>query len=256
MLDRQARRELDSRGIEITADDVSRERAYLSQSIARSAGVSQSQAIELVAQIRRSRGLGDVRFEKLAERNAILRRLVRDEVIVDDAGVQQAFENRHGPKHVVRLIVVSTSNEAGRALDRLRGGQGSGPEPFGEVAGEVSIDPTKFRGGYLDPLSLADPTYPAALRQTISRLQPGEVSQPVAIEEGYAIVKLEKIEPPSGVSIEQARPGLEQEVRLVRERVLMDRLAGRLLESTNVTVFDRSLEWSWRARRQSPGQAR
>jgi len=65
-------------------------------------------------------------------------------------------------------------------------------------------------------------------------------------------VLVEHVLPRSGVPIEQAAASLREDVRLRQERLLMDRLARRLLESAAVRVLDPALNWSWRSRAPGP----
>ena len=51
------------------------------------------------------------------------------------------------------------------------------------------------------------------------------------------------------VTLEQVRPQLERLVRLDQERLLMDRLARRLLQRATVMVIDGALRNSWDTRR-------
>ncbi len=113
---------------------------------------------------------------------------------------------------------------------------------------EMSIDQSRFRGGLQEPMSPADPETPAAIRQTLSRLNQGEISMPIAVDGAFAIVKLEEKLPGSGPGFDAVRADVEAEIRLVRERVLMEQTARRLLGASAPTIFDAGLEWSWRVR--------
>jgi tetratricopeptide (TPR) repeat protein len=83
----------------------------------------------------------------------------------------------------LRIIVVSTQEEAQRIADRLKNG-----EDFAVLAKEKSSDPTADSGGYmgtLDPSSLR-----TELKDALSGLSPGQTSPIVHIPEGYAILKV------------------------------------------------------------------
>ncbi len=51
-----------------------------------------------------------------------------------------------------------------------------------------------------------------------------------------------------GADLEAERPTLERLVRLNQERLLMDRLARRLLTNTTLTIYDDALHESWNRR--------
>lgn len=249
-LDRAVAAELERRRISVRDADLARERALLAESVASAARAGPDEVEDLVARVRRQRGLGDARFAALLRRNAGLRRLIADEVVITPDDVRQAYEVRHGERRRVRLIVTATDRKAAEALSRVRPGAGREPESFGEVAAELSVDPSAVRGGIVEPISPADPTYPLAVRKAIAALDVGQVSDPIAIENGFVIARLEEVLPPSGRTYEEAAAEVEAEVRLVRERILMDRLASRLIASSRVLVMDGALDWSWRARRE------
>lgn len=248
-LSRQVERELAARGLRVGDAEIAEERRHLAESIARATGSAADDTERLIQGVRRSRGLGDRRFAELLRRNAMLRRLVADEVSISEDDLRQAHAMRYGPRLRARLIVSPTRQQAAEALRRvLPAEQGGAGEPFAEVAATESTDPSRFRGGLLEPISAVDPTYPAAVRQTLSGMTPGQISPPIAIEEGFAIVRLEGIEERTGPPLASVRQELEAETRLVRERVLMDRLAARLVATAPVTIFDDPLEWGWRNR--------
>jgi hypothetical protein len=70
---------------------------------------------------------------------------------------------------------------------------------------------------------------------------------PLAIDNGYAVVKLEqKLTSPSGApGMESVRADLEREVRVRQERLLMARLARRLLDEARLSIVDPGLRGAW-----------
>lgn len=230
-------------GLTIDEAAVRNEAQLLRDTLSQSVGLSADDATALVSNVRAARGLGDKRFRLLLERNAKLRALVRPDVKLTEEDLQQAFLARHGPKYSVRIIVVPTQTKAGDIRARAAGG-----ESFIDLAVRESSDPSAQRGGLLDPFTIADPQLPVALRQTVGTMNAGDISNPIIVENGFAVAKVEQVIPGSGMTYESVRDSLVAEVRLVRERVLMERYAGRLLGSAQVTVFDRDLDWAWRNR--------
>jgi hypothetical protein len=245
-LDRMLGAELRRRGVSISGEDVARERVLVIEAITRDAATTPDDTERLLESVRRSRGLGPHRFERLLERTAKLRRLVADEVEILPEELRQAYEMRHGARYRVRAAVFPGERSAAQAHEELTAAAAEHRSArFGEIAAQRSIDPSAQRGGMLEPISPADPAYPSSIRQAMPRLQPGELSGVLAVDRGYAVVLLEEIIPADHTPYEQAAPLLETDVRLRRQRVLMDDLARRLLREANVTVNDRSLGWSW-----------
>lgn len=242
-VDRLAAREMENRRLKLDPGAIEQEEALLVEAMRTASGVGETQSGEVIERIRRTRGLGTTRYRAMLTRNAMLRRLVRDEVSVTPDDIQQAFEIRYGQKYQTRLIVTRTEREAGDALARVRGG-----ERFADVATSVSIDTSRLRGGAIGAISPADPSFPLVIRRAITATAPGVPSPVIGTEQTFAIVLVESVVPPVGEKLETVSASLEREVRAVRERAAMDRLASQLLRSTNITVLDPSLEWSWRAR--------
>ncbi len=236
VIDRILKAELASAGITLTADDVERERSLFYESLNPDTDVS----ARLARELRARQGLGRARFDALLRRNAGLRALVRDQVRVTDESLRRTHEILHGPRRQARLMTLPGLLEAQSAIERVRSG-----EFFGEVAAELSTDSSAARGGLLEPVSRADPSYPEALREAIWGLDPGEVSPPVFLGQQYAVVTLVREVSGDGVTMEQAGPQLERQVRLSQERILMEQTARRLLSQATVTIIDESLKEGW-----------
>src|SRR5690606_35571661 len=92
-----------------------------------------------------------------------------------------------------------------------------------------------------------DDAYPQAIRSALARLEPGQVSEPVSVEGGFAVLRLEESIPASDVPLESVRDDLEDRVRLRAERAMMDRLARELIAQTPVVILDGDLDRVWKA---------
>lgn len=248
-------------GISIRPDMVSQERRLLAETLAGVAGVNDDETEVLIERVRASRGLGPVRFSALLERNAGLRALARHadgETLsrVSDDELQQAYAIKHGERFRSRLILVPDAASAAAVLRRVRPEDGGAPEEFALVAAQTSLDPTASRGGLLDPISPEDPSYPLAFRRALTSLSPGQVSDPISVTwpdratngttQGLAIVQAVERVSYAAPSLDTVRDSLTREIRLVRERAAMDRIARELTAQgmRETTVLDDALEWS------------
>jgi len=96
---------------------------------------------------------------------------------------QQAPANPDAAKLTVRIIVVGTSDEAGRVLQRVKNG-----EAFAAVARAVSIDPSARSGGLLGAVD------PSTLRGDVQRalqgLPIGQFSPVVQVATGFAVLQV------------------------------------------------------------------
>lgn len=254
VLDRLLAEQTAARGIVITPADTRAERELLLNAIARDARANPDGAERLLDSVRRSRGLGEVRFAALLDRNARLRRLVAPSISVSDEEVAQAFQMLHGPRYRARVIVVPTHQLAAALRDRLLADEANIRANFIALAASESVDPSGARGGAIDPISPVDPQYPASVRDAAAALAPGKVSAVLPVDQGFAVLLLEEAIPPDGVTLDAVSDTIRTEVRLRRERLAMEDLARRLLKSAQITIPDRSLEWSWRGARAGLGE--
>ncbi len=252
VLERMLERECRARGIEITPRELATERELLAQALVitgAAPGQDRAAAERVLAQVRRERGLGEVRFAALLRRTAMMRALVQTEVAITPEAIQRAYEVRYGERFRVRLITVGSAREAMRLIERLRTG-----EPFDALAMEVSTDVSSVRGGLIEPISPEDPSWPQALREALRTMTVGEVrGSPVALETGFAVLRLEERLAPATdrPSPEVVRADLEQEVRVRQERLLMNRLARRLIAEAPLSVVDTELRRAWELRREA-----
>lgn len=244
VLDLRLERRCARAGIVIGDAALAREEALIERAIV-GAGVAPNSedADRLLERVRRERGLGELRWADLIRRNAMLRALIEPASAPTDSELQRAYATRYGERHVVRLVTSPTLEEATRISELARGGT-----DFAELATRFSTDVSASRGGLLGPMSTSDESYPHAVREAVARLHPGEVSGAVALEEGFAVVRLDRVTPPKADAppIDAVRGQLAEEARLRRERILMSELATRLRAGADeVRVFDAELREAW-----------
>jgi hypothetical protein len=245
-LDRALAKRCESGAIVIGPAQVEAERAALALALAEEARADADRGEDLLARVRASRGLGPVRFEALLRRNAMLRALVRGEVVVSEE--QVALEGRiaSGPRCTIRVLTTPSQAVAASARSAaLSGDAGSRGARFGERAARESTDQASAaRGGLIEGVSPLDPAVPAPIREALATLAVGDVSSVLGLDKGFAVVLLES----RGAPDERApsREALAARVRARMERLAMDRLAGQVAASDGaVTVLDPSLAWSW-----------
>lgn len=247
LLDRLVQRTLAERGLTRAVDDAAleRERAILLRTLSPNATDGDlDQGARIFDELRQRRGLGSQRFADLLRRNAGLRLLVADQVTVTDIALEQAYQLQYGQRYQARLITTPAFNEAVAVVRAARAG-----ESFVDLAIEHSTDVSRQQGGRLEPISVADASYPLAIRTALSQMQPGQVSEPIALEQGFAVLLLERTIAPDAVQLESVRDELTRRVRLQAEAVLMQQLARDLLANAQVLVLDPTLQKSWTQQR-------
>jgi len=264
VLDRLVQDRLDARGLTLTEADLTEERQRVQRALSGEQDdenqYDENQAARLLRELRRQRGLGDTRFKQLVRRNAGLRKLVADDVDVTEQSLKQAYKRRFGPRYRARVITVDQLREASRLRKRVLTGEAR----FADLAAIHSTDASADRGGLLAPISPADPTYPAAIREGLQRLAQQAATQPatqpatppakpvsevIALDEGFALLQLEEKIAAEPVEFADVKRRLRDAVRLELEQRLMRQLARNMLSDADVVVLDPALGKSWRRQR-------
>lgn len=206
-------------------------------------------AIRLLKEIRIRQGLGDQRYANLLWRNAALRALVQSDVELQDSAIERLYDVMYGAKRTGRIAVYSDLRDAHRAKERIDAG-----EPFIDIISDSSIATSAATGGKFGPLSQDDPEYPTPLRDTLWGMELDQYSSPVLFQERYAIIQFIDETPAENITLEKAQPDLQRALRLTQERLLMSQLARRLVNGTEVTIFDLPLQQGHQQykRQQSP----
>jgi len=263
-------------GRPITPAMIEAERAELLREVGAAAdqqGGGGDEALRTITRVREARGLGPKRFEALLARNAGLRALVSEGVVIGEPEVAAGFMVAHGPKAVVRLASFSTLGDSKAFRDEVVKAAGDGRPSGGlEVQGDgatvgeeattvqanavrslafavaavaKSTDASATIGGKIEPLSTVDERYPRAIRTAIDGLGVGMLSDVLALDRGFAVVLIEEKRAASGAVIEGVRGDIERQLRRRQERLAMDKLARSMLAEAQVMVTDSSLAWSW-----------
>ncbi len=237
-LDAAIEAECRRRNIIVGPDQIEAERTRFAEAV--SAGASGVETDRIVETFRRERGLGPIRYEAMLRRTAMLRALVRDQAVVSDGAVERAYRERYGPRYDIRVIVTRTARECEALLTRLEAGAS-----FEEEAAAHSIDASADAGGLLRMVSAEDLAWPQSLRSMLPGMAVGEVRGPVALDAGWALVRLDRVRPadPAAPPMEAVREELAARTRLVQERILMEAESRRLASGWDVWV-DPRLGWA------------
>ncbi|HXW06562.1 MAG TPA: peptidylprolyl isomerase [Vicinamibacterales bacterium] len=89
-------------------------------------------------------------------------------------------------------------------------------EDFGRLAAEVSAAPSKANGGLIGPIAVSElsPT----LQELFQKMKPGETTQPIRIQRGYQIIKLETFKPAAAQPFDSVRDLVADRVYAERQR--------------------------------------
>lgn len=248
LIDARLERMLRSRGKTLTPAQISAEEQILLETL----DPDPSRAAMLLKSLRQVQGLSTVRWNDLLLRNASLRALVTDEVNVSQDAIDAALDAAHGPKRRCRIIAVADARAAEEIAAQLSRGAS-----FTELAVERSTDRSAERGGLIAPVSRLDPSFPASFRNALWGLAPGSVSAPVLLDRSWVLILFEREVPAdSAFASSSSRERARQAVQRAQERLLMENLVRDILrDCSSVSVFDDSLQESWRSARSAPAAA-
>ncbi len=246
-LETQLSVELAERNLSVTQRDIEHERELLARSLSHQTHLTDTQIEQILAKLRRQRGLGPQRFASLLRRNAMLRKLVGRDSHIDESDIELAYTIAHGPRVQIRLIVVADQATAASIRRTIANSPPAVRElVFINQAIAHSTDPSAKAGGLVEPFSPADPTYDAAIRKVIEHAPAGSLSPVVGLETGFAICYIRDRLPPDGVPLDAVHDQLTNALILGAQQRQMDQLAHQLLERAHVKPIDPSLRWSWR----------
>ena len=102
----------------------------------------------------------------------------------------------------------------------------SAGEDFAKVAAEVSAAPSKANGGLIGPIVVAELS--SSLQQTLEKMKPGDITQPLKVSRGYQIIKLETSKPVTVQPFENVRDVVAEKVYNERQRSEVQKFLNRV----------------------------
>ncbi len=164
---------------------------------------------------------GQVEAELLAEK------IIKKTIKITDEELHEAYEEQLGEKILARQIVLRTSRDAERNLERIKTGA-----DFEALARKESVDRNSAsRGGKMRPFGPK-----GTIGKEVANLKNGEVSKIIKTDSGYHIIKIEKRIPRSMKKFSEVKEDL---VKLVTAQKVQTRISPWLLnltESAEITT--------------------
>ncbi len=164
---------------------------------------------------------GQVEAELLAEK------IIKQTIKITDEELREAYEEQLGEKILARQIVLRTSRDAERNLERIKTGA-----DFEALAKKESVDRNSAaRGGKMRPFGPK-----GTIGKQVANLKNGEVSGIIKTDSGYHIIKIEKRIPRSMKKFSEVKEDL---VKLVTAQKVQTRISPWLLnltESAEITT--------------------
>lgn len=192
-----------------------------------------------------SRGVTRQELDITVKRQAWLRKIVGDAAQPTEEQVRAEFDRRHGEKAEVRHIQIPAERTFTQIQRRLSAG-----ERFEDLVAEYSQNAfSRERRGLLPPFTRNAEDVPAVFREAAFRMTPGEVSNPIAAEGSFHVLRLERLIPADDVTFEAAREQAEAAVRLRLTEARMEELGRRLLLQSSLQIEDKTLREQYRTLR-------
>jgi peptidyl-prolyl cis-trans isomerase C len=128
-------------------------------------------------------------------------------------------------------ILLKTEDDAKKAMDRVvkKG------EKFADVASQVSICPSKARGGNLDWLPKG--SLVKEIEDVAFTMKNGEIKGPVQSKFGYHILLLEDKKPAQESSYDQVKDYIIEQLKFQKQQEQYEKLAESLRKKMNVQVL-------------------
>ena len=107
-------------------------------------------------------------------------------IVISNTLLKQEFDRSYGPQSFYaqanRDRLTNQSHRPGPPSPSL-------VESFSDLAVAHSLDSSKAQGGLIGPINGQDPTYPEAIRAALIAMKPSQVSDPIALDSSYAILR-------------------------------------------------------------------
>jgi parvulin-like peptidyl-prolyl isomerase len=217
--------------------------AELRRNLERQMLVQQVQRVEILDKIsisdEEARAYYDAHREEFTSPTEVTLREILFDVPTTDRGVNVAADD-------------AVRQRAEEVRKRLLDG-----EPFPRLAGEVSSAASKANGGLIGPLNVSE--LAEGLQKRLAAMQVGDITEPLRVQRGYQILKLESRTDPKVRSFEEARGDIgntigEQKLRGERDKYL-DRLRLQATITWRNDELRKAYETALARRQAEPSQA-
>lgn len=207
---------------------------------------------ELYKEFLKSEGLTEEDYKQILKEEILIRKTkerLLEEYHIPEEELRRYYEEnkeimripeRRRASHI--LIKVrpedppETRKEARKKIEDIRELALKG-EDFSKLARAFSQCPSSYNGGDLGYLvrGQTDPEF----ERVLFSLKEGEISDIVETSFGYHIIYLKEKIDPEPLSYEDARAGIEKEIKEKREEEIMEEIYQRLQEGARIEIFER-----------------
>jgi peptidyl-prolyl cis-trans isomerase C len=173
-------------------------------------------------------------------RNDLLARLMLDKMTKNvpeptEADAKKYFEQNKTefstPESIkLHHILVENEKEAKDVLARLKKG-----EKFADLASQVSICPSKAKGGDLDWMPKG--SLVPEIEEVAFKMKKGQIEGPVKSKFGYHILYLEDSKPAEEASFDQVKDYILEQIKYQKQQEQYEKVADSLRKKMNVQIL-------------------
>ncbi len=173
-------------------------------------------------------------------RNDLLARLMLDKMTKNvpeptEADAKKYFEQNKTefstPESIkLHHILVENEKEAKDVLARLKKG-----EKFADLASQVSICPSKAKGGDLDWMPKG--SLVPEIEEAAFKMKKGQIEGPVKSKFGYHILYLEDSKPAEEASFDQVKDYILEQIKYQKQQEQYEKVADSLRKKMNVQIL-------------------
>ncbi|AFM24181.1 peptidylprolyl isomerase [Desulfomonile tiedjei] len=177
-------------------------------------------------------------------RRDLLARLYLDQMSKDlpaptDAEAKEFYEANKAqyatPESVhLHHILVSSEKEAKDAMDKLKKG-----EKFADLASQISICPSKMKGGNLEWLPKG--SLVPEIEEVAFSMKNGQITGPVKSKFGYHVLLLEDKKPAQENSFDQVKEYILEQLRFQKQQDHYEKISNDLRKKMQVQINDQNL---------------
>ncbi|MNY16995.1 Foldase protein PrsA 3 precursor [compost metagenome] len=139
------------------------------------------------------------------------------------------------PANVDAPAIAALRAQAGQLATQARSGD------FAALAKAHSQDPrSAAQGGEVGALPLAQML--PEMRESVARLKPGQVSEPVQSAAGFHVLKLLAVQPARVATLDESRPRLQAAMRTQRRQELANEVFARLAPAGSIRIDSAALD--------------
>lgn len=180
------------------------------------------------------------RYEDQLIKNTFIANVIVPQIKISDSEIKEYYEKHQEEfikpvQYKIQQITLNTREEAQAALDSLREGAN-----FSWLAKEKSVDSVAQSGGNAG--WVIKDKLPDSIRASIDNMKPGDISDVLALDTLYRIIRLQEISEKAFEGLEEVRPSIH--MKLFREKYdkVFGAYADKLKKDAEIKIYGEAVQ--------------